>query len=120
MHIRYIRPIRPIVLFPFLIEGEEYETSDLFTAAEKLNEEKSSKYLQAVLENKEVINENYKIMQLYNPSLSYQRRKIVDNCLSEREKLFNLTGYKLMLSQDGFMSLRWDTLIQTMRRIVDE
>ena len=37
-----------------------------------------------------------------------------------KEKLFNLTGYKLMLSQDGFMSLRWDTLIQTMRRIVDE
>jgi len=111
---------RVVKFFPFLIEGEEYQTSDLITAAEKMNEEKSSKYLQAVLDNKDVINENYKIMQLYNPSLSYQRRKIVDNCLSNREKLFNLTGYKLMLSQDGFMSLRWDTLIQTMRRIVDE
>jgi DNA polymerase-1 len=111
---------RVVKFFPFLIEEEEYTTSDLFKATEKLNEEKPSKFLQAILNSKEVINENYKIMQLYSPALSYQRKKIVDNCLAEREKLFNLTGYKLMLAEDGFMSLKWDTLIQTMRRIVDE
>tara|TARA_Y100001938_G_scaffold117621_1_gene162329 strand:+ start:1985 stop:2953 length:969 start_codon:yes stop_codon:yes gene_type:complete len=106
--------------FPFLVEDEEYTVSDLIKAAKILNAEKSNKFITAILENEEVIHENYKIMQLYNPSLSYQRKKIIDNCLSEREKHFNLTGYKLMLAEDGFMSLKWDTLFQTMRRIVDE
>ena len=94
---------RVVKFFPFLIEEEEYTTSDIFKATEKLNEEKPSKFLQAILNSKEVINENYKIMQLYSPALSYQRKKIVDNCLAEREKLFNLTGYKMMLAEDGFM-----------------
>ena len=83
-------------------------------------EEKDSKFLRAILDNKAVVSENYKIMQLYQPSLSYQRRKVVDNFLSEREKLYNLTGFKLMLAEDGFMSLKWDTMEQTMRRILSE
>ena len=106
--------------FPFLSEEEEYTTADLLKAAERLNNEKSSKFLQAILQHKETINENYKIMQLYQPALSYQRRTIVDNCLSDREKHFNLTGYKLLLAEDGFMSLSWETLYQTMRKVVNE
>ena len=106
--------------FPFLIEDEEYTITDLIKAAKKLNAEKSNKFITAIIENEGVIRENYKIMQLYNPALSYQRKKIIDNCLSEREKHFNLTGYKLMLTEDGFLSLKWDTLFQTMRRIISE
>lgn len=106
--------------FPFLSRDEEYSVQDLFNASNKLLEEKKSKYIQAVLENKNVIHENYRIMQLYQPSISYQRRNIINNCLTEREKHFNLTSFKLMLAEDGFMSLRWDILEQTMRRIVSE
>lgn len=111
---------RVIKFFPFLIEEEEYSSQDLFNATEELLANKKSKFLEAILESKEVINENYKIMQLYQPQVSYQRKGIIDNCLSEREKLYNLTGFKLMLSEDGFMSLRWDTLEETMRKIISE
>ena len=111
---------RVVKFFPFLIEDEEYTITDLIKAAKKLNAEKSNKFITAIIENEGVIRENYKIMQLYNPALSYQRKKIIDNCLSEREKHFNLTGYKLMLTEDGFLSLKWDTLFQTMRRIISE
>ena len=106
--------------FPFLSEDEEYAATDLFKATQKMLEEKNSKFLQAILDNKEVVHENYKIMQLYQPALSYQRKKVVDNFLSEREKLYNLTGFKLMLAEDGFISLKWDTMEQTMRRILSE
>lgn len=106
--------------FPFLAEDEEYAASDLFKATQEMLKEKNSKFLHAILENKEVVNENYKIMQLYQPSLSYQRKKVVDNLLSEREKLYNLTGFKMMLAEDGFISLKWETMEQTMRRILSE
>ena len=106
--------------FPFLSEDEEFSASDLIKETKRLLEEKDSKFLQAILDNEAVINENYKIMQLYQPSLSYQRKNIVNNFLSEREKLFNLTGFKMMLAEDGFISLRWDTMEQTMRRIIAE
>ena len=106
--------------FPFLANDEEYSAQDLFKATQRMLEEKNSKFLQAILANKDVVNENYKIMQLYQPALSYQRKKVVDNFLSDRDKLFNLTGFKLMLAEDGFMSLRWDTMEQTMRRIISE
>ena len=111
---------RVVKFFPFLSEDEEYAASDLFKETQKMLKEKNSKFLQAILDNKEVVNENYKIMQLYQPALSYQRKKVVDNFLSEREKLYNLTGFKLMLAEDGFMSLKWDTMEQTMRRILSE
>lgn len=106
--------------FPFLSQDREFTVQDLFNASNKMLQEKKSKYLHNFIDHKDVVQENYRIMQLYNPSISYQRRKIIDNCLTDREKLFNQTGLKIMLSEDGFMSLNWDTLIQTMRRIVSE
>ena len=111
---------RVVKFFPFLIEDEEYSAQDIFKATEEKLESKKSKYLEAILENKDVVLENYKIMQLYQPSVSYQRKKIVNNTLADREKHYNLTGYKMMLSEDGFLSLRWDVLEETMRRIISE
>jgi len=106
--------------FPFLSEEREYDAAELFKASEEKLLNKNSKYLQALLQNKEIVLENYKIMQLYQPSVSYQRKQIVDNCLTNREKHFNNTGLRLMLSEDGFLSLSWDVLEQTMRRIISE
>ena len=63
-------------VLPFLAEDEEYSAQDLFKATQKMLQEKNSKFLQAILANKDVVNENYKIMQLYQPSLSYQRKRL--------------------------------------------
>jgi 5'-3' exonuclease len=105
--------------FPFLAEQEEYSVQDLIKKTKELTETNKSQYLVRIIENQKVIQENYKIMQLYQPSISYQDRTRVDNTLAEREKQFNMTEFRLMLSEDGFISLRWDILEQTMRRIVD-
>ena len=105
--------------FPFLKEEEEYTVRDLIKITEELANENKSKFLVSILEHEDVIEQNYKIMQLYQPSLSYQRRNSVENCLEDREKHFNMTNFRLLLAEDGFMSLRWDTLEQCMRRIIN-
>ena len=106
--------------YPFLQEDKEYDLQDIITSTKNQLKEKKSKFLQNVLDNEQVISENYRIMQLYQPSVSYQRKQIVDNCLSRREKLLNLTEFRIMLTEDGFISLNWDTMEQTMRRIISE
>jgi len=105
--------------FPFLAEEEEYSVQDLIKKAELLTKTNKSKFLASIIEHRSVIHENYRIMQLYQPFISYQSRTKVDNCLESREKHFNMTEFRLMLSEDGFISLKWDILEQTMRRIVD-
>ena len=111
---------RVVKFFPFLENSTEYSIQDILTATKESLKEKKSKYLEKLLECEDIILDNYKIMQLYQPSISYQRRKIIDNTLAGREKHLNLTGYKMLLAEDGFMSLKWDVLHQTMRRIVHE
>lgn len=106
--------------FPFLSQDREFSAQDIFNASNIILTEKKSKYVESLLENKDIVHENYRIMQLYQPSVSYQRRQIVENCLTKREKHFNNTGFKLMLSEDGFLSLSWEVLEQTMRRIISE
>ena len=106
--------------YPFLIEDEEYSLQDIITSTKNQMKENKSKFLQNILDNEQVISENYRIMQLYQPSVSYQRKQLVDSCLSSREKLLNLTEFRIMLTEDGFISLNWDTIEQTMRRIISE
>jgi len=107
--------------FPFLAEEEEYTVQDLIKIARNLLDEKKSKHLEAIVNNEEIIYENYRIMQLYQPFISYQSRKRVENCLSGkgREKHFNMTDLRILLSEDGFIRYKWDTLEQTMRRICE-
>ena len=104
--------------FPFLSESEEYSVQDLITKTREISENTKSKYLSAVIDSEEIIHNNYRIMQLYQPSISYQDRSKVDSCLNERDKHYNMTEFRLMLAEDGFVSLKWDVMEQTMRRII--
>ena len=81
---------RVVKFFPFLENSTEYSIQDILTATKESLKEKKSKYLEKLLECEDIIRDNYKIMQLYQPSISYQRRKIIDNTLAER--LQNVTS----------------------------
>ena len=107
-------------LLPFLVNEEEYSVQDLIKMVTELAEGKGkSKFYTSMLEHENVIRENYKIMQLYQPTLSYQRKGLIEGRLSEKERYFNMTNFRLLLTEDGFMSLNWDTLEQTMRKITN-
>ncbi len=108
--------------FPFLSEEEDYSVQDLIVKCEDklLNEKKGKRTLEKILEHGEAIQQNYRIMQLYNPSISYNSKKEVDYCLSNVERHYNMTKFRLMLAEDGFMSYGWNILETTMKRIITQ
>ena len=57
-------------------------------------------------------------MQLYNPSISYQSKQEIKYCFENNEKNYNMTNFRLMLAEDGFMTYNWDILESTMKRIL--
>ena len=72
----------------------------------------------SILENEDRIAQNYKLMQLYAPSLSPQGKSKVRFAIEDAEQLFNKTGVQGMMIEDGFGTFDWSSLFQCMRRIV--
>ena len=76
------------------------------------------KVYQQIVEGRALIEENYKLMQLYSPAISPQGKRKVRFAVEEAEQLFNKTKVQGMMIDDGFGSGDWSSLFQTMRRIV--
>jgi len=102
--------------FPFLVEEKAHEIKTLFDFCE--NTDSNLKIFSSVLEHKEVIEENYKIMQLYSPSISVQGKKKICYAIEEAEQQFNKTEVMKMMNEDGFGAFNWTDLFAIMRRIV--
>jgi 5'-3' exonuclease len=80
--------------------------------------ESKLKVYTSILENGDLIAQNYKLMQLYAPSLSPQGKKQVRFAVEEAEMLINKTAVQGMMIEDGFGVFDWSSLFQCMRRIV--
>jgi len=102
--------------FPFLAEEKTCDLKTLFDYCESLDS--NLKIFTGVLENKEVIEENYKIMQLYSPSISVQGKNKICYAIEEAEQQFNKTEVMKMMNEDGFGVFNWTDLFATMKRIV--
>ena len=89
--------------FPHLDRPRQIGVSEIMTecAVEK-NKKSIHKKL---LENKDLVMSNYSIMQLYEPSISFQGRKKIDFTLSNFNPLFNKINITKMLMKDGQGSL---------------
>jgi 5'-3' exonuclease len=99
----------------FLREGKEVSLSDVFDYCEKTTSK--SKFLSNVLENKEIVEDNYSLMQLYRPSLSLQCKDKVRYALDNFEYDYNKTEIIKMMIHDGFGTFNWDELHGTMHKI---
>jgi len=102
--------------FPFLAEEKTHDTKTIFDFCE--NTDSKLKIFNSVLENKELIEENYKIMQLYSPYISVQGKKKICYAVEEAEQQFNKTEIMKMMNEDGFGAFNWTDLFATMKRIV--
>tara|TARA_Y100001938_G_C8039072_1_gene405115 strand:- start:352 stop:1323 length:972 start_codon:yes stop_codon:yes gene_type:complete len=103
--------------FPFF--GEEHGTScfdTLFQHCE--NNIDGPKVYKNILENKELIQKNYKIMQLYAPSISPQSKEMTRFAIEEMKPEFNKTGVIKMMFEDGFGEVAWADLFATFNKIV--
>ena len=101
--------------FPFLEESDPHTVDKIVEICK--NEEKPLKVHNNILEKLELVEQNYKIMQLYMPSISPQSKAKIKKCVLETDKSFNKTLIHAMMLEDGFGVYDWSTLFQTLKRI---
>ena len=103
--------------FPFFNElGRASCFYKLYTHCEE-NAYKAKVY-ETILENKELIETNYKLMQLYAPTISSQNKEKIRTAIFKMEPEFNKTGVKKMMIEDGFGVYDWNDLFAIFRKIV--
>ena len=104
--------------FPFLINEETYHLSDLVEECEK--QEAQLKIHKSVISEQSLIKENYKLMQLYAPSLPIQTSNRVTEFLLNFEPEFNKSGLRAEMHKDGIGEITLTDLFATYNRIVSD
>ena len=101
--------------FPFLSEERSCSIEEIIECCEAT--EKKLKVHNNILENRDLVEKNYKLMQLYVPSLSPQSKEEIRYAIEEAPQEFNKTEVLKLMTQDGFGAFDWSSLYQTMKRI---
>ena len=70
-----------------------------------------------MIEGKETIAHNYKMMQLYSPLMSIQSKSMVKNAVENFECTFNKTTIIKLMREDGFGEINWGDLEASLNRI---
>ncbi len=99
---------------PFLSEEKSYTLDYVREYCE--NVESTVAAYTSILENFELVKLNYKIMQLYSPSIPAQGKRKINTAVDNFENEFNKTEIRKMMITDGFGHGNWDELFQTMQR----
>ncbi len=101
--------------FPFFANEESVTVPELIEFCE--NDNTGLKAFMSICEGREIIEQNYKIMQLYSPSMSLDAKGRIKNILNNFVPEFNKTEVIKRMEEDGFGS--WDTsdLFATFKRI---
>mgnify|MGYP003625311284 FL=1 len=102
--------------FPFLAENISFGTDSLIIHAEE--NKGNVKAYTSVIEHQDLIRDNYRLMQLYTPSLSVQGRKKIDYALENFEPELAKTNVKAMMIEDGFGVVNFTDLFAAMNKIV--
>ena len=103
--------------FPFF--AEEDRASCFYRLFGHCEENKGGvKAYKDILQNKKLIEENYKLMQLYAPMISPQNKEKIRTAIFDMEPEFNKTGIIKMMITDGFGAYDWTDLFAIFRKIV--
>lgn len=104
--------------FPFLSENKTYTIDDVVNHAAKT--ESKLKVYNSVVEKRELIEENYKIMQLYAPYISAQSAQRIRGMLKDPDLGFNKTAIQAMMIVDGFGAYDWTDLFALYNKVTVE
>ena len=99
----------------FLASEKDYTIDEVVEFCE--NADSKLKFFSNIVEGKELIEHNYKMMQLYSPMLSYQSKDFVRNGIEEFDCNFNKTQIIKKTREDGFGELNWEELKTYLNRI---
>lgn len=103
---------------PFFSEEEPCEIPFVIDHCKEIEDE--LKIYKNIVENKDLIKENYKIMQLYSPSISPQSKQHIKNSIFNLDCSFNKTEIIKMMNEDTFGVFDWSSLFAAMKNIVFE
>ena len=99
----------------FLSSEKTYTIQEVVEFCEKTNSK--LKFFSNIVEGKEVVEHNYRMMQLYAPQMSFQSKMIVKEAIENFECTFNKTEIIRMMREDGFGELNWEELRTNLNRI---
>ena len=99
----------------FLSEEKTYNVDDIIEHCESV--ESNLKFYSNIIEGKELIEHNYKMMQLYSPQMSIQSKIHVKESIENFDATFNKTEIIGMMREDGFGELNWEDLKEKLNRI---
>ena len=102
--------------FPFLAEDIFHNIDTLMEHC--ANNQGKVKAYTNVLEGKDTVTQNYRLMQLYTPSVSVQGRGKINYSLDNFEAEFAKTNIKTMMIEDGFGVVNFVDLFASMNKIV--
>ena len=100
--------------FPFLKEEKSATFEDIFEACKT---DSKVKLYESVLSSQQLIQNNYKIMQLYMPSIPPHVKIGIREALDSYPKDFNKTEVRKMFMVDGMGELNWEDLFSSMLKI---
>ena len=101
--------------FPFFSGDDGVTIPALIEFCE--NDNTGLKVFSSVLESRQTIEENYKIMQLYSPALSISAKNRIKYAIENFEPEFNKTEVIKRMAVDGFGEWNTSTLFSTFKRI---
>jgi len=99
---------------PFFAEEDSVTLTKLVEFCE--NNNTGLKKLEAIAEAKDLVAENYKIMQLYSPSISIDGKNKIKYIFDNYEPLFNKTEIIKRMNEDGFGDMDLSDLFAIFKR----
>lgn len=102
--------------FPFLANDEVHSLDQILDKCREMGTK--YKVITAILENESKIRDNYNIMQLYSPSLSYESTKELNRFVDETNLSFDKKQFELLLNKKGIFGLSLQSLYSSMEDIV--
>ncbi len=105
--------------YPFLSENKSYLLDDVKDYSEH-QEESNLKVYDKVLENLDLMWDNYSVMQLDTPLISIQTANTIADTFKSYKPMFNKTEFKKMMSIDGFVATNLECLWTRFNSLVQE
>jgi len=102
---------------PFLGEDKDYNIPDVLDYCVKSTKGSRVQFYNNVIENKKLVEHNYKMMQLYAPQMSVQAKQFTQEAVENFECDFNRTELIRMMREDGFGELNWEDLKSQLNKI---
>ena len=102
----------------FLAEERYYNIDEVVEYCENVPSNLS--FFKKVVEDKALVEKNYKMMQLYSPQLSVQAKDRVKYAVENFECEFNKTQIIGMMKNDGLGELNWEDLKEHLNKISRE